>query len=408
VVRGRHVFYVEGYDPQGAEGYYRLFQRLRKGIHCIWQCQANLGELTLDSDLIAHWKIEAWGPNWRVTTRYHFLRLEHMISAEMEEPTVRHVPRALGWMLDYLITGTMIRILRASWRFGLHLLYFQAVLLLWLGLAIAGGWLAADAIATIGLPQLVAVAVGVTAGVAALVILRPLAERSHAVQGNSCWPSLSKFARGQESGLDAPIEACAERLVAAVRADEADEIVVVGHSWGGAIAPTIVARALELDPDLARRGPRLVLLTLGSIMAAAALHPGAARLRAVIRRLAPERSLCWIDCQSRKDVLSCNFDPVDAIGSDLGRERCNPLPWSVRIRDMVHDDLYRRLRWNFLRIHYQYIMANDRRAPYDYFMVTCGPIPVEEWAARGHDLVAAFSPDGAYETAAVASPLPVK
>jgi hypothetical protein len=52
-------------------------------------------------------------------------------------------------------------------------------------------------------------------------------------------------------------------------------------------------------------------------------------------------------------------------------------------------------------------MANDQRAPYDYFMLTCGPIPVEEWAARGHDLAAAFSPDGAY-AAAVPSPLAVK
>jgi hypothetical protein len=29
-------------------------------------------------------------------------------------------------------------------------------------------------------------------------------------------------------------------------------------------------------------------------------------------------------------------------------------------------------------------------------MVTCGPIPVEEWAARGRDLVPAFASDGAY------------
>ena len=28
VIRRRHVIYVEGYDPQGAKGYYRLFDAL--------------------------------------------------------------------------------------------------------------------------------------------------------------------------------------------------------------------------------------------------------------------------------------------------------------------------------------------------------------------------------------------
>ena len=37
-----------------------------------------------------------------------------MIRANMAEPMWRQVPRALGWMLNYLFTGTLFRVYRAS------------------------------------------------------------------------------------------------------------------------------------------------------------------------------------------------------------------------------------------------------------------------------------------------------
>ena len=36
--------------------------------------------------------------------------------------------------------------------------------------------------------------------------------------------------------------------------------------------------------------------------------------------------------------------------------------------------MYRRIRLKFYRLHCQFISGNDRRAPYDYFMLVCGPV----------------------------------
>ena len=126
------------------------------------------------------------------------------------------------------------------------------------------------------------------------------------IQINSHWPYLCEFARGEAGCFDRPIEACAQRLVAALRGSDADEILVVGHSGGGALAPAVVTRALELDPDLGRRGPPVVLLTLGSIAPGAALHPMAVKLRAVFARLAVEPSVDLDRCpvpQGRAQLL---------------------------------------------------------------------------------------------------------
>jgi hypothetical protein len=49
-------------------------------------------------------------------------------------------------------------------------------------------------------------------------------------------------------------------------------------------------------------------------------------------------------------------------------------------------DSYKRNRFNFFRLHYQFIMAADRRAPYDYVMLTCGPYRAIDWAQRGGEI----------------------
>jgi hypothetical protein len=113
----------------------------------------------------------------------------------------------------------------------------------------------------------------------------------------------------------------------------------------------------------------------------------------------------WIDVQSGKDVLNFeNFDPVAGIGIDAGPGRCNPLIWQVRFRDLLSEPFYRTLHWNFFRLHYQFIMANDRRAFYDYFMLVGGPLTPAEWARRGPQALAEFAADGSYTPARETAP----
>ena len=398
MIRRRHVIYVEGYDPQGAEGYYDIFARAWKRVLKVWPLRTKLGELQIDDQEFAHWDIEAAGPNWQVFTRYEFLRQEHIVRANMAEPMLRQVPRALGWAFDYLVSGAIFRVLRASWRFGVVLIHFQMMMISWLVLSAAGGWFAAYLLTHFaGWPLFVTIPVGIGAAILVFVLLRPLADRWFVVQINNHWPYLCEYARGEASCFDRPIEACAQRLVAVARANDVDEIIVIGHSGGAAIAPAVITRALELDPDVGRRGPPIVLMTLGSIAPGAALHPKAVKLRAVFARLAVEPSVLWIDCQSRKDVMNFwEFDPVEGIGVHIGKERCNPLIWKLRFRDLLSLEFYYRIRANFFRLHYQFIMANDRRGAYDYFMLVCGPVPVALWARHPHAALAAFAADASF------------
>jgi len=401
VIQRRHIFFAGGYDPQGVDGFYGMFRSAVKRFLRFWPVKAEVDPPTIESDSFAHWTIEAAGPNWKTSTRYDFVRQEQIIRTNLAESMVTQLPRALWWIVDDLLSGTTARVLRACWRFAAHHIYFQILLLIWIGVAIGGGWLAgATAMHFTELPAGASFIIDAVFAVGLFAALRPLFDRWHVIQITNHWPLLRRFGRGEPTCFDQPINACAERLIAAARANEADEIAVIGHSGGGVLAPAIVARALARDPELGRHGPKIVLMTLGSIMPAVAMHPSATVMRDMVRRIAVEPSIVWIDCQSRKDIMNFwDFDPVAGIGIEAGAEHCNPTTWQVRFKDMVSPEFYRRLRTNFFRLHYQFILGSDRRAVYDYVMLTCGPAPIVEWAKHPHETLTSFAEDGTFPDA---------
>jgi hypothetical protein len=98
-----------------------------------------------------------------------------------------------------------------------------------------------------------------------------------------------------------------------------------------------------------------------------------------------------------------DFDPVEGVGARIEGRRCNPLIWKVRFGDMLSRQFYWRIRFNFFRLHYQFIMASDQRAPYDYFMLVTSPPSVAAWARDPNGTLAAFGAEGALAASHVAA-----
>ena len=96
-----------------------------------------------------------------------------------------------------------------------------------------------------------------------------------------------------------------------------------------------------------------------------------------------------------------NFYPFDAItghGIDVGSSRRNPRIVPVRFRDIIKPAHYNLFRWQFFRVHFQFVMANEQPHPYDFFMIVCGPVPLRERMARPEAAVAiAVGDDAARE-----------
>jgi pimeloyl-ACP methyl ester carboxylesterase len=200
---------------------------------------------------------------------------------------------------------------------------------------------------------------------------------------------------GRRPAMGARLEQFAQRLVAAARAGGCDEIIVVGHSLGATVALLAIARALEADSEFARCGPKICLLTVGSTIGKLALHPAAERLRACTARVAAEESLEWTEYQARRDVISFyGFDPV-MLKRFRGRSPTfKPHIRLIGMKELLTPPTYKRNWLRQMRLHYQFVMANEVRAQYDYFMIVCGPAELTRLSLAPRGVLDVFGDDG--------------
>jgi hypothetical protein len=122
------------------------------------------------------------------------------------------------------------------------------------------------------------------------------------------------------------------------------------------------------------------LLTTGSSLLKVALHPAATKLRDAVAAIIAN-SLTWIDVQSLTDPI--NFygsDPKKALGITAGK---GPRIVRVRFRKQLGKSTYRSIKYNFFRVHRQFVYAAERRTGYSFHAILCGPQPLSEIAAHG-------------------------
>ena len=225
------------------------------------------------------------------------------------------------------VLGTLGGFARANWRFATFITYPHVVLLLealcWRP---ASPSCSQPASSALGVPDLFSMAAAAAVFVALVGTMLKYTENHTYVLyllSDTIWTW--EFSHRQRPEWDARIDRFAQHLVNVTKASDADEIVIVGHSSGSFLGTEILARALKLDPDLGRRGSRVVLLTLGGNYPIVGFHKVSQDFRDHLRQLAIEPSIDWIDCQSRKDVMNFyQFDPIEGHGIRLGAGTAQP------------------------------------------------------------------------------------
>lgn len=378
-VQHRHIIYVQGYDPRGLAQYYRMFRTELRKFGRLYQLSATISRpQTAPDGETASWTIETKADDWQTSTNYDFLRFEDLIQRDLAAPIWTTVFKAVWIYWRLVFGGTFARFWKANWRFATFITYPHFLLLL--ETLCAGGIAFAfeRGLDALGIPDPFSIAAGIALFVALLgTVLKYTENQTYLLYllSDTIWTW--EFSHRERPEWDQRLDRFAQHLVNIARSSKAQEIVVVGHSSGSFLGTEILARALRLDPALGQHGPRIVLLTLGGNFPIVGFHAASQDFRDHLRQLAIEPSIDWIDCQSRKDVMNFYpFDPVAGHGIDVGAAKRNPTIVPVRFRDIIKPEHYNVFRWKFFRVHFQFVMANERPHAYDFFMIVCGPAPL--------------------------------
>jgi len=364
----RRVFYVPGFDPSPPRRYREMYR-----TEAARQAEITGRAITMSARSASGaygWRAEAD----EVLADFEVLVWSDIVRASMRTGIVATYLQLARVVWIYVGSGALVRLLRLRKGPMIAAIYPIVYLLAVLGLALGVGWLAAG-LARPG---------GAGPEVAAFVaVVWAVLEASRRADGRVyAWYLMHDYAfTAEHRGANpAPLEARMAGFrarIATVLAAPCDEVLVVGHSSGVHIAVSVLADLIRAG-EAPAGGPALGLLSLGQVVPMVSFLPEAHRLRADLGYLAACPHLTWVDVTAPGD--GCAFalcDPVAVSGVAPPGKRW-PLVLTAAFSQTLSPERWRRLRWRFLTLHFQYLCAFDRPDAYDYFAITAGPLTLAE------------------------------
>jgi hypothetical protein len=393
-VARRHIFYIPGYDPEGSSRYRMLFVReLARYAKRFGEPKRRISGATLSPDgLVQSWRVAAQPETRGAETTYDVLLWDDLVREDFRRSRPVSVCLLVVGTLQTILSGLMVRFYRLNWKYGNVILYplVMVLLLALCTLAIAAFVHAHLGTAfghSLGWPLWVTLPAGLLIGIVWIKAMEAFLNRIFFWQLLNDWVFNWQHGQGRRPDYACRLETFADHVLArcagmAAAGDPPDEILILGHSSGGLSAVEVTARVLARDPCLGTGPSTLALVTLGSGLPLVAMQGTAKGLRADVASLVTSQRLVWADFQAPQDWMNFpGFNPVEHLDLDLqGRSIANPLVRSARFREIISTETYRKVRWRPFRMHFQFLLANDRRGYYDFFAMTLGPQRLRERA----------------------------
>ncbi|MEL6782819.1 MAG: lipase [Pseudomonadota bacterium] len=370
-VSRRAIFFIGGYDPKSPDAFFHRLEREGKRFETLWDVDLSHGETSQVEPDITRQTVAARsrGEDWQVETDFHFLGLDDIVLKDFDASVLQRLARYGRTLAGYFASGTAFFFARHAWRFFLYFLYPALTLLLALAL-------------TVGLGRAAGQGIGFMAGIGVAMIVSGLAlwlirTRTSVFHLMDLWSFSHRFALQKRPDMEAKLDRLADTINAALATREHDEILLVGHSTGGALMLDAAARCHSRSADYAQHAHRVTILTLGSTALKVGAYPAAQWFRHGLKALFDNTATRWVEYQCLTDAI--NFyrtNPAKLMGVDA------PIvTHSIKIKNMLTADTYRRIKRNLFRVHYQFVFGNTKRYHYDFPAICFGPATITARAA---------------------------
>ena len=389
-VRRRHVFFIPGYDPEARTRYRLLFVReLLRHAKRFGDPRPDISPASLSADgVLQSWTV---GPDAaRVATAYDVLLWDDLVAQDFRRPRVLSVLLLVVGTLHALVRGLIWRFYRFNWLYGNVVIYPFVMVVLLSALSVALGVVVHTQLGgSLGWPPWVTLPLAVAAGIAGIAAIEALLNRFFFWQLRNDWVFNWQHGNGWRPDYAARLDQFADRILARIaeaegRGERPDEVMIVGHSTGGLTAAEVAVRILARAPHLGAGETALALATLGSGLPLVAAQPWAGRVRREVAALVVSRRIVWLDVQAPQDWMNFpGFNPVRDLDLSLaGGPIANPLVRSAQVRDILTPETYAKVSRRPFRMHFQFLLSNERPGPYDYFRMILGPQFLRDRAIR--------------------------
>jgi hypothetical protein len=378
-VRRRVVLHFPGFEPLDAAAHRLRYARAAALSARVWSMDIAVGPL-VDTGAGPEFDVVSTVGGRRTESRVILFDHDVLVTALTNRPLPVRLVAGYRSALQVAWQGGLIGYFRHAWRFGLFFVFpfLLVALALGIGLALALAPLRLGFPAGLPLWHLVW---SVPAGIVFFrVLFLPNAERLHTLHLFADWELAVAMATPDRGVVASWLEETVTRARAALAAageGDCDEILITSHSMGSSIAAQVVGRLLEDGEDLAHGKPVAFVTLGGAILQCALLRP-AHRLRARIGLIARARNIVWLEVQCLTDAIHFYKTRVAEITGHADAPQ--PAIVTIRFKHMLSAKRYRRIKLDFLRVHRQYVLGPDVRAPFDFTLMTAGPLAAPAFA----------------------------
>ena len=267
--------------------------------------------------------------------------------------------------LAFFTDGTVVKYLFASNRYGAYSLFPLIFMLGFFAMGMAVAWLL---LPVWPLRLLLAFAI-------MLLLARWVGARYYLNKTVGNWGFGRDLVLERSAQTQARIKGFASRLAAEIANADQDEIVILGHSFGAVLALGALYEALKLSPNVLDN-KRLVFIAAGNSIPKIALAPKARYWREAMERVGQVKGLLWHEIQTKEDIVC--FYKTDPFGLFGIKPTCQVVIDRVRFEEGMSRDYHKQMSRSAYRIHRQYVLYYDRRAPFDVMLRLFGPLSAWE------------------------------
>ncbi len=379
-IQKRSVFYFSGFDARGARHYHALYASEAAIHNANNTTQLTVSPMHGDQNEIT-WDISARststpGHATLTHTNYQFFVWDDIIRKYWPRHPIKHWSNYSSTIHNYLFCGIYQKLWKlnpaaAGLWFSPNLLLAGTLLLMLTASSASVAIVHAMTQSTTG---------SVLIGLLSIGLIWKGINRVEKI-GDIGWimrckTFVARYARGSEPELEDRIQHIAHNLVAQVRAQSDDEILIVGHSCGAFLAISCLARAYQLAPDLFEHRTKVSLLTVGHCIHILGLLPQAEKFRTELLTLRQAKGMQWIDLSAPTDRVSfALLDPIETCGVDVASTALEIQSLSPQFHQQMTEEQYEKLKKNTRELHFQYLRATPGiNTEYDYFDLTAGPL----------------------------------
>ncbi|MGV4795650.1 hypothetical protein [Rhizobium sp. F40D2] len=383
LVETRVVVHFPGFEPLDGAAHRARYERSAKQSAAVWGYSLEVGAAPAAGNDPLSFEVTtgrgeaapaaAGFPGWQTKSRIHMIDHDVLVSRLRSGNTLSQIIAGFRSCAQIMLDGGMRGYFRHAWRFGLFFLFP----FLLTALAIALTALIASLPYSLGFAPWHMLWSWPLALCFFIFAFLPFSERFHTLHLFADWKMAVALGRMDRADFNDWLEDRAA-VVRKALAEQADEHVISSHSMGSSVAAHVIGILLEREPEIFK-GKRVVFATLGSAILQCALLSSAAQLRARVGLIARCPEISWLDVQCLTDSINFYKVPVVAVAGHADAPPAKMI--QIRVKQMLTRERYRRIRKDQLRVHRQYVLGPDLPAPFDFTLLTSGPMPASVFAS---------------------------